>query len=147
MRLGHAFLEAGGEIGEDDLAHLAGPDAARVDEAIGDAASGPLGPSFDPADEHKANLPRDGIYVNKSSHYVVTTRGPERPMRKEWTEYCGLSPKTGPEWTEKACSEDLRGSYWTKPQIVSSPTSATRAKPRKMGADATPSADSPTPIS
>ena len=56
--LGDALLEAGGELGQDQLAGLAGAATQGVGQAVGDAAGGALGARFDAADEYRAALPQ-----------------------------------------------------------------------------------------
>ena len=64
MRLGDAQLETGGEMGEDELADLAGAETLGVDQAVGDAADGTVGASCDAPDEHGPKIPRRKCTVN-----------------------------------------------------------------------------------
>ncbi len=75
--LGDALLQAGAEVGQHDLAHLAGPDADGMDEAAGDALAGTLRASQDTAHEHELMAPQSDARVTMWS-YVVSTFEPHR---------------------------------------------------------------------
>ena len=71
---GDAPFEAGGEMGEDDLADL-GTAALGVDEAVGGAAGSAVGAGLDAPDEHSPMLAENFKYVNLGSPHVVSTLG------------------------------------------------------------------------
>ena len=65
VRLGHTLLEAGGEIGEDELADLVRAEPLGVNQAVGDAAGGTLGASCDAANEHGPRIAWGAPDVNQ----------------------------------------------------------------------------------